>query len=272
MDWREQHLPHLPWAPRGLPGRLKSLPGWSARALVEARFGIEIMQFLTSLVDGSAAGSDDEGSGRGHPVLVIPGFGFGDDATLPVRLALKNTGYRVVLSEILLNIDCPDRAVDALVDVTERAVAEYGVPVHVVGHSRGGMLARGLAVRRPDLVGRVIAMGSPLNYEFAFYELPKPMVGVLKRVHRLHGDKRALGCAGPQCTCPYMVAAHEPLPDGIDLVSLYSTSDGVVDWRACRVPGAVNIEVPGTHLGMGLKPDTVRLILDLLDEATPPAR
>ena len=34
--------------------------------------------------------------------------------------------------------------------------------MHIVGHSLGGMLARGLAVRRPDLVSGIITMGSPM--------------------------------------------------------------------------------------------------------------
>ena len=34
--------------------------------------------------------------------------------------------------------------------------------MRIFGHSLGGMLARGLAVRRPDLVAGVITMGSPM--------------------------------------------------------------------------------------------------------------
>ena len=34
--------------------------------------------------------------------------------------------------------------------------------VQIVGHSLGGMLARGLAVRRPDLVAGIVTMGSPM--------------------------------------------------------------------------------------------------------------
>jgi len=43
----------------------------------------------------------------------------------------------------------------------------------------------------------------------------------------------------------------------VELISYFTTSDGIVDWRACVVPGAENIEVSGSHLGMGLRPDTV---------------
>jgi len=253
------------WAPRGLPGAMRRMPGWTARLAVEARFGLEAASFARTLVAGSSRLAAGAPPGRGKGVLVIPGFGFGDAATAPLQIALREAGYRVFLSEILMNIGCADETVASLVDVAERAVADNGgEPVHVVGHSRGGMLARGLAVRRPDLVSRVICMGSPLNYEFAFYEIPAPMVGVLQRWHHSDPARRELRCSTSQCACDYMMAAHRPLPEDVDLVSLYSTSDGIVDWRACVVPGATNIEVPGSHLGMGLRPQTLRVILQEL--------
>ena len=54
------------------------------------------------------------------------------------------------------------------------------------------------------------------------------------------------------------------MPAEVELVSIYTTSDGVVDWRSCMVPGATNVEVSGTHLGMGLKPATLRVIMEQL--------
>lgn len=265
VEWREIHRPTTHWAPRGLPGALRALPGWTVRAAVEARFGLEVASYLRALAGGPRALANGAPSGGGRGVLLIPGFGFGDASTLPLQLVLRAAGYRVFLSGILLNVDCADRTIEALVPVAEAAVANNGgQPVLVVGHSRGGMLARGLAVRRPDLVSRVVCMGSPLNYEFAFYEIPAPLVGVLQQVQHRDPQRRELRCSTPECACDYMVAAHRPVPTEIDLVSLYTTSDGIVDWRACVVPGAKNIEVPGTHLGMGLKPETVQVILQEL--------
>ena len=54
------------------------------------------------------------------------------------------------------------------------------------------------------------------------------------------------------------------MPPEVELVSIYSASDGVVDWRSCVVPEATNVEVSGTHLGMGLKPETLRVIMEQL--------
>lgn len=264
-DWRDAHLPDLHWAPRGLSGRLKALPGWVARAASESRFAGEVFDFEKALPHGG----DGPTTRIDRQVLVVPGFGFGDAATLPMQIALRRAGFRVVRSHILANIRCSDRAVDRLAEVAQRAVAaDHGQRLMVVGHSRGGMLARGLGARHPELVSTVVSLGAPLNDEFAFYEIPQPMVGVLKVVHQRDPELRARQCVTRECTCPYMQAVHKPFPDDVELISFYTTSDGIVDWRACVVPGAENVEVSGSHLGMGLKPDTVGLVVRrLIDSA-----
>ena len=113
----------------------------------------------------------------------------------------------------------------------------------------------------PELVDRAISLGAPLNHEFAFYEAPAPLVAVLRETYQLHPTLRQRGCSTPDCTCPYMRASYEPMPEDVELVSIYTKSDGIVDWRACVVPGARNIEVQGSHLGMGLRPETLRVVL-----------
>jgi pimeloyl-ACP methyl ester carboxylesterase len=256
VEWRDVHLPDVHWAPRGLPGALKGLPGWAARAAAESRFAGEVVDFERSIACRSQVRTP-----VARQVLVIPGFGFGDAATTPMQLALRKAGFTVVRSHILANIRCSDRAVDRLADVAREAMARDGRRLQVVGHSRGGMLARGLGARHPELVSTAVSLGAPLNDEFAFYEIPKPMVGVLRLVHQRDPQLRERKCVTAECTCPYMRAVHAPFPQDVELVSYYTTSDGIVDWRACVVPGAENVEVPGSHLGMGLRPQTVDLVV-----------
>lgn len=264
VDWRDVHLPDAHWAPRGLPAAMRSLPGAAARVASESRFLGEIVEFERGLLRPAATRTDVD-----RQVLVVPGFGFGDLSTLPLHRALKRAGFRVVRSQILANIRCSDRAVDRLADVARDAVAEdHGQRLMVVGHSRGGTLARGLAARHPELVSTVLTLASPLNDEFAFYEIPKPMVDVLRTVHQWDPELRDRQCATRDCTCPYMRATHRPFPDDVELISYFTTSDGIVDWRACVVPGAENVEVPGTHLGMGLRPATVQTVVQRLIESS----
>lgn len=261
-NWRDLAKPDSHWAPAGLPGWLRGVPGWAARAASEARFAREVARFSAGVLRDPAAVAEGLPRGDGRPVLVVPGFGFGDASTLPLQVVLTEAGYEVRRSQMLANIRCSDRTVDALAEVAAAAVAaDGGRRLLVVGHSRGGMIARGLAARHPELVERVISLGAPLNHEFAFYEIPQPMVSVLRVAHWQDPVLRERQCVTAQCSCPYMLAAHKPLPPQVELVSLYTKTDGIVDWRACVVPGARNIEVTGTHLGMGLKPETLRTVL-----------
>lgn len=259
VEWRDAHMPDLHWAPQGLPGTLKKVPGWVARAAGESRFAGEVLKFEVDLPFARYSQTPVP-----RQVLVIPGFGFGDAATLPMQTALKRAGFKVVCSDIVLNVRCSDRAVDRLAEVAGEAVERDGKRLMVVGHSRGGMLARGLAARHPELVSTAVSLGAPLNDEFAFYEIPQPFVSVLKVVHHWDPELRERQCVTANCTCPYMQATHRPFPDDVELVSYYTTSDGIVDWRACVVPGAENVEVAGSHLGMGLRPGTVRMVVERL--------
>ena len=60
------------------------------------------------------------------------------------------------------NVGCTQDASDALERRIEAVAAKRGERVTVVGHSLGGLLARGVAVRRPDLVDGLVTLGSPL--------------------------------------------------------------------------------------------------------------
>ena len=269
-DWREHFRPELHWAPRTLPGWFKTIPDWLGRGIAESRFGSEIMSWQLDQFRCSVGTSEEIPAGNGRPVLVVPGFGFGDPATFPMQMALHAAGYQVIHSEILFNVRCSNQTVNDLASVARRAVAaDEGRKLLVVGHSRGGMIARGLAMLYPELVDRAICLGAPLNHEFAFYEAPAPLVAVLRETYKLHPTLRERGCVTPDCTCPYMRATYEPIPEGVDLVSMYTKSDGIVDWRACVVPGARNIEVQGSHLGMGLRPETLRVVLQELSRPIP---
>ena len=75
---------------------------------------------------------------------------------------LRHQGFRTYRAQIHVNVGLhppgrrPARAT-ARVDRDRR-----DRKVTIVGHSLGGMLARGLAARRPDLVEGIVTMGSPV--------------------------------------------------------------------------------------------------------------
>lgn len=264
-EWRHIHRPELHWAPSGLPGWMRGMPGWAARGLSESRLPAEVASLLVS----DLLRDPDVPRGQGQTVLLVPGFGFGDPTLVPMHAVLRRMGYRTVRSGIVSNIDCSDRTVERLADVAAREVDRTGQRLQVVGQSRGGMLARGLGARRPDLVSRAMNLGGPLNDEFAYYEIPSPLITAIYASHRVRAPLPEQKCLRPGCPCPYMRAVHRPMPAEVELVSVYTASDGVIDWRSCVVEGARNIRVESSHLGMGTDPRVLRVLLDELARGVP---
>jgi pimeloyl-ACP methyl ester carboxylesterase len=181
--------------------------------------------------------------GRGEPVVVIPGCFASDACLAELHSWLSRVGYRPYFSGIGVNARCPDISVDMLVETIDRAYGETGEEVTLIGHSLGGLLARGAAIRRPEKVARVVTLGSPVNGLSAH-----PLVLALAEM--FHGE-----CDG-QCLPPL----QQPLPQHIDELSIYTKGDGVVDWRTCRRDDATSIEVRGTHAGLICNPEVFRAV------------
>lgn len=175
--------------------------------------------------------------GDRHRVLLVPGF-LGSDGYLSLLAGwLARTGYRPAEAGILMNVG----SVRALLRQVERraeALAADGRRITIVGHSLGGMFARVIAVRRPELVMRAITLGSPLSGNPR--RTAHPAVQALSRL-LLHGDDDEL-----------LAELNLPLPVSVRLTSLFSRQDAVVDWHSCldADPRATNIEVRGSHTGL----------------------
>jgi triacylglycerol lipase len=194
--------------------------------------------------------------GRGQLVLVIPGL-FGNDTYLhPLRAWLARIGYRPVRSSIAINAGCYERlSGDALGQLEAEARGRPG-KVAVIGHSRGGMLARAVAARLGDRAGHLALLGSPAGAflrmsqeEFDRGEMPpasKVVVEAGMRARRLLDPD----CRFPACGCPFPADLRRTLSPDTRVLSVYSREDRVVPPSASPVPGARNVEVSGTHSGL----------------------
>ena len=103
--------------------------------------------------------------GDGHPVLVLPGFVTTDLSTSVLRRFLKRQGYDAHAWKLGRNLG--PRAIgwegEKLIARLEAIHEATGKKVSLVGWSLGGILARQLSRRRPDLVRQVISLGSPFT-------------------------------------------------------------------------------------------------------------
>jgi pimeloyl-ACP methyl ester carboxylesterase len=188
----------------------------------------------------------------GHGVLVLPGLLASDSSTALLRRFLRLLGYQVRGWDLGRNLGPTDEVLDGLPARLAELVSLTERPVSLVGWSLGGIYARELARQRPDLVRRVITLGSP----FALTDSRQSHADrAYQRRSRLHATGRV----------PTREQVKQPI--GVPSTAVYSRRDGIVSWRACIEPETdlhQNVEVRCAHLGFGVDPATLWLIADRL--------
>ena len=227
------------WRPRpALPGR--------GRTLRE----LHALRGMLRTVNGAALHRYPR-TGHGAPVLLIPGFLAGDQSLARLAGHLADAGYDPQPARIARNVDCSEATTAHLTERLDQVFVEHGRPVALIGHSRGGMLARVLARRRPELVSGVITLASPhrdplaLNAWLLVHALALAGVGTAG----VAGVVR-FSCAAGACCAAFREDLAATLPAGLECLSIYSRSDGIVDWRACLDPAGRHTEVHSSHCGM----------------------
>jgi pimeloyl-ACP methyl ester carboxylesterase len=195
------------------------------------------------------------------PVVLVPGLMAGDGSLRLMSRQLRALGYRTYRSLMHANVGCTQRAADALERRVESVAERRGRKVSVVGHSLGGLLARRLAGRRPDLVDGIVTLGSPLLAPGATHPLLLFDLKVMARL-RAVGLRAVMGedCTSGECARLAWEQTRVPLAPTVSFTSVYSRRDGIVDWRSCLDPAATTVEVATSHVGMAFDP----LVLDVV--------
>ena len=203
--------------------------------------------------------------GDGGRVLLLPGFGGGDHLLAPMALWLRRIGYGVDTCGIWVDTSCSEQAMLRIERRVQELADRHSGRVAIVGHSRGGYLAKALAARRPDQVSHVVTLGSGLSSPLDVAALGRGAVAVVRAVHRVTTDRVAQrGCMTATCACAFTEAYESPFPDDVRLTSIYSKGDGMVRWRSCVVPYADNVEVTGSHVGLAFNRKAYRAIAHAL--------
>jgi len=193
--------------------------------------------------------------GDGHPVLVLPGFVTSDASTSILRRFLKSLGYDAHTWDLGRNLG--PKAIghegEKLIARLEACHDGCGEKVSIVGWSLGGMMARQLARRRPDLVRQVITLGSPI--------VGNPRATNAWRAYQtLTGHN--IDAAGARAQM-----RESEMPPPVPSTAIYTKEDGVVAWQNCVEPKADltdNIQVHGSHCGLGVNPVVLYAIADRL--------
>jgi pimeloyl-ACP methyl ester carboxylesterase len=192
-------------------------------------------------------------AGDGHPVVVLPGFLGDDHSTTALRYHLRCLGYVTHGWRLGRNYGPTAAVVEGLAALVSNLADRHGCTVSIVGWSLGGIYARELASTRPELVRTVTTLASPFR---ALDARDTRADRWYQRYEEMH-----LAAYRP----PNYLPPAGPL--AVPSTAIYTRTDGVVAWRDClEVPGATseNIEVVGSHCGLGHHPAVIYAVSDRL--------
>ncbi len=198
------------------------------------------------------------------PVLVVPGFASGDHDTVLLREWLADGGWDVHASGLSEGLRCSSRDLEVAEQTFLDLAARTGRRVTLVGHSRGGMFAKVLAVRHPDLVDRLVTLGAPLVDPFGVHVVLRVVTAGMSVVSRLGLRDWVRECPVGDCCRAVHDDALARVDRRIPFTSLTSRRDGIVQWGASHDPSATVVEVTSTHGGMLVDPDTWSELADAL--------
>lgn len=195
--------------------------------------------------------------GDGHPVIIFPGLATDGSVVAPLRDHCEALGYQAIDWGRGYNTG-PQGDLDAwmagLASHTAELLQRFDQPATLIGWSLGGIYAREVGKMLAPQLRQVITIGTPFNAE-----ADHTNVGWLYRL--LSGAPAAIAPALSQ-----RLRTPPPLPT----TSIYSRSDGVVAWETCRHASpsrwVQDIEVSGSHIGMGWNQAVLQIVADRLGQ------
>jgi len=183
-----------------------------------------------------------------HPrvVMLLPGFG-----THPLRMRymarqLERAGHKVKRWGLGFNLGPTPENFALLEDRVRRIGERYGQKVVLVGWSLGGIFARELAKRSPEIVAKVITMGTPFS--------GSPYANNAWRAYEL-----ITGHSVEQPPVEVELAVKPP----VETIALWSPRDGIVSPRsACGLPGERDraVALRCSHIGFSNSDEAIAAV------------
>jgi len=210
-------------------------------------------EFASIALNVSALSKASKGDGRA--VMLVPGYLADDFSMRPLGTYLQYLGYFVYYPEMGRNMGKVNTDMMRLGNRVESISQKLdGKKLTLIGWSLGGVLTREVARLFPNVVEEVLTLGTPIVGGPKFTSVGKRYakrnnIDLEKFELDVH-QRNSIGLTQP-------------------VTSIYSKSDGVVGWQASidtYNPLANNVEVTGSHMGLGVNPEVWLTIADVLGE------
>ena len=181
--------------------------------------------------------------GGGRRVVIATGYMAPPSSADTMATWLRNAGYRVDVVDMDRNRSTSTAAVARIEDELMVSAPEPSV---LIGHSRGGQQCRVATQRRPELVDRLITLGSPVRAHLPRQALLRASVEGLRLLARLpFGPDENL-----EADRTYEHDLWSPFGVDVPWTSIWSRVDGVVEWQTCLDEAADSHEVRCSHFGL----------------------
>jgi pimeloyl-ACP methyl ester carboxylesterase len=188
---------------------------------------------------------------RPRVVMLLPGFG-----THPLRMRrmareLERAGHKVKRWGLGFNLGPTPENFALLEDRLRRIGQRYDQKVVLVGWSLGGIFAREIAKRHPEIVAKVITMGTPFSRS--------PYANNAWRAYEL--------VTGHSVEEP-PVACELAVKPPVETVALWSPRDGIVAPRsACGQPGERDraVALRCSHIGFASSDEAIAAVAQELE-------
>jgi len=196
--------------------------------------------------------------GDGHPVIIFPGLATDGSALGLLHDHCQSLGYQAMDWGRGYNTGPTGDMGPWLADLaahTSEMLQGYASTATLIGWSLGGIYAREVAKLLVPQVRQVITIGTPFNTE---------------------ADHTNVGWLfSPMSSAPLAIdpalSRRLRTPPRLPTTSIYSRSDGVVAWETCCHAKSSrfvqDIEIDGSHIGMGWNPAVFRIVADRLGQA-----
>ena len=191
--------------------------------------------------------------GEPRPIMLAPGFLTDEYAMAPLGKFLKFLGYDVYHWGLGRNMGDVELLIEGMANTIRVYRDAYQLqPFTLIGWSLGGVISREVARQFPGDVSEVITLGTPI-------------IGGPKYTSVADKFKRMKGIDFDQLE----QEIHSRNLEGITqpVTSIYSKTDGVVSWQSSidiYNEHALNIEVNGSHLALGVNTRVWRNIAKIL--------
>jgi hypothetical protein len=219
--------------------------------------GLEPMRAVLEYAGMHCMDKSELPRGDGHSVVIFPGLASDRRATGPLNAFCTELGYAAYDWGRGFNTGPqgdPDvwfaelaEHISALPDATDSDVS-------LIGWSLGGIYAREVAKRLKRRVRQVITIGTPFAGSSEQTNASLVYRVLNGRPAEIDDEMRRQLLAAPD----------------MPTTSIYSRSDGIVAWQACVQPGGgrqtENVEVDGSHCGLGWNPEVLAVIADRLSQ------